>query len=474
MFLAAMSRPLAAMAAVALLSGIVVMFRPATERADREVWTFAETHARGFCEPVDDRMALVDLWRQRTGESVKVELIGGRGLDLRLISLFNSGSRGGALPDLVEVEMGSVGKYFRSPVDQMGFLPLDGFLDRPGPMGLTLRQRLIPGRLSPWTKDGVVFGIPHDVHPVAITYRRDLWDEAGIDPSRCRTWEEYRRACIAFEGYWRGHGHPRRRAMELSTTTSDALSMMLLQRGINLLEGDSTASAWEDIRVRLGDDTVARTLAFYVRFVAGGQAAGGPATPGPGGSAADLAAGDLCAMLTPDWKAGAIRDWAREHATELAGRLAMMPLPRFEPGDHATSTWGGTMIAIPRYAADPERSWALLEFLYFSPEALAARRKISGIVPPLRRTGPRRDLAPDAPLAFEASDSLFQALAEDVPAVQVTPYTTLAQIQLARVLSRAVSHVNDNGDAGLEDLCHGWLNEAAGELAGRIRFGAAP
>ena len=39
----------------------------------------------------------------------------------------------------------------------------------------------VSSRLAPWSKGGHLFGLPLDVHPVSITYRRDLYEQAGVD-----------------------------------------------------------------------------------------------------------------------------------------------------------------------------------------------------------------------------------------------------------------------------------------------------
>ena len=80
------------------------------------------------------------------------------------------------IPDLVEMEISLVGRFFRPPLKEVGFLPLDAQLDRTG-----WRDRLLQSRLAPWQKEGVTFGVPHDVHPCTITYRDDLFREAGVD-----------------------------------------------------------------------------------------------------------------------------------------------------------------------------------------------------------------------------------------------------------------------------------------------------
>ena len=63
----------------------------------------------------------------------------------------------------------------------------------------------------------------------------------------------------------------------------------------------------------------------------------------------------------------------RRFTPELAGKVRMMPLPRFESGDAPTTTWGGTMVGICRSSPHPQEAWKLLEFLYLGPEAHRAR-----------------------------------------------------------------------------------------------------
>ena len=41
------------------------------------------------------------------------------------------------------------------------------------------------------------------------------------------------------------------------------------------------------------------------------------------------------------------------------------------------------MIGITKACRNPDAAWKLIEFLYFSDEGLAARRKISDILPPV-------------------------------------------------------------------------------------------
>jgi arabinosaccharide transport system substrate-binding protein len=454
----ALGKPVLAMLALSLVTGGVLALRPAGDegqnRGDQTIWVFAEAHARIYNEAPAGHASVVGQYEAKTHRRVRVELLAQRALDVRLLSLFMSPQTQRDVPDLVEVEIGSIGKFFRPPLPDVGFVPLNHYLQRDG-----LRGRLLESRFAPWTKQGVIFGIPHDVHPVSLTYRRDLFDAAGVDLGSAATWADFQNKCLAYQRYWTAHGLPHRRAMELHRTSADDLVVMLLQRHVNLVDDRS--------RLHLTDPVVARTLAFYAQLVAGPGRIGADSSPGVLWTH-DLGRGDFGACFTPDWRISALRDYS----PELAGKLAMMPLPRFEPGDAPTSTWGGTMIGIPRQCRDPEAAWALLKLLYFSPAGLEARRRYSDILPPDRAQwqSPVYHRA-DPFFGGQKVMGLYVTLAEAIPRRYVTPFSALATSYLSAVLARAVDRVEQRGAEGLEGQCAAWLAEAQGALRERMDFG---
>ncbi len=185
----------------------------------------------------------------------------------------------------------------------------------------------------------------------------------------------------------------------------------------------------------------------------------------------DFARGNVCAVCTPDWKAGYIK----EFSPELRGKVRMMALPRFEASDAPTSTSGGTMIGICRSCPHPDEAWKLLEFLYLSPQAHQAR-VASG-----------DEILPAIPeywndLVYHQSDSFFSGgqdvgdlyirLAGEIPERIVTPYTFQAELVLVAVLHRAEEYVASHGGTdGLGGPCAAWLTEAQEDMQRRIDFG---
>jgi arabinosaccharide transport system substrate-binding protein len=441
--------PILILCLLAAATGVVVESRPAPVHHDLNVWVFSDDEADAFRRPAPDGSpSLLDRFTHESHESAAVGLVAQRALDARLLSLFMSGSTTASVPDLVEIDLASVGKYFRPPVADIGLLPLNGFLSQSGEL-----QKIIPSRLATWSKGGLIFGVPRDVHPVTLIYRKDLFDEAGVDLQSPRTWPEFQEACLRFQSYWASHGRPDRKAIELYATQSEELLLMLLQRHINLIDDQN--------QIHFTDPIVAQTVAFYAQLVAGEDRITADTLPGTPLAYRDLADGRIAAMLTPDWRLA----YVKEFAPELAGKLAMRSLPVFDATDAPTSTWGGTMIGIPKAARDPAASWRLLQYLCLSHDGIVARHDYSSILPPMPEFWSdeiyRR---PDAFFGGQPIDPLYISLAGQIPTRYMTPFSITAQSALSLVLNRAVGYVNVHGTNGLTDACAGWLADAGDEL----------
>lgn len=485
-------RPLLALLVLALVSGVVVLFRPAPPRATLSYWIFAEAH-RHELTPILDGFA-----RER-GITYDLDLVAGNALGTRLESLFMSQARGPQVPDLVHLEIHQVGRFFRPPVDGMGMLDLtpyfetrgerristisdpghtgwaarhddggiyvhDGNTWHPDPArkrGDTWKDRIISARFAPWMKDGRIMGAPQDVHPMTITYRDDLFREAGVDLAACRTWPEFHRACMAMQEFWHAKGVRPRHAMELFEAGSDLIQLMLLQRGVNLVETDG--------RLRLADPLVAETLAFYAPLVAGPERIGADAGLN---IAVELDAGTIGACFTPDWRIFYLRHHAPTDGAgtrKMEGRLRMMPLPRFAESDSPTSTWGGTCVIIPRTCPDPDLAFAAIERCFYSREACDARLAINSMLPPLPELWDHPLLHEGDPLyGGQHINELFIELTPHLPQRVMTPATSLAMEALAQVQAKAVTRVRTMGKNGLAEACQEWLHAAEIDLRRRI------
>lgn len=439
--------------ALLALAGLLGMAldRPA-RRANMEIWLFARMHKTILC---DGNPSLAEQYFQSTGKTLSVESMVIQALDVRLLSMFMSKAKSDELPDAVEIEINSVGKYFRPPVQDVGFYPLNDLIAQLPPS-----EKLLASRLGPWTKDGVIFGVPHDVNPVAIIYRKDLFDAAGVDLASAQTWPQFQNLCLAAQTFWSAHDHSEYRAMELRRSRADDLIMMLMQQHINVMDDRN--------QVHIADPGVARTIAFYAQMCAG------PRNMSAEPPAADvmwtqaMKDGRECAALCPDWRIAELKSYT----PELAGNLALMPLPKFSPTDAPTATWGGTMIAIPKSAKDPLASWRMIQFLYLSPPAIAARRMYTDILPatPAAWNDPTYH-EPDPFFAGQKAEELYINLARQLPVRYVTPFSLLAEEELGDVLNTAIKQMAQSGPDHLQQDVQTWLQAASADLQKRVNFG---
>jgi ABC-type glycerol-3-phosphate transport system substrate-binding protein len=452
-----LGRPIFVMTVLALLCGAGLALRSGEKkRADLLMWVFDEQHRRIFEGNASSGGAsLIDRFEKETGKTVGIELVSTRAEDIRLVSMFMSDSRD--VPDLVEIEIGSVVKYFRPPVRDVGLLPLNGFLKQSGWM-----DQIVKARFAPWSKDGVIFGVPYDVHPVALVYRQDLFEEAGIDLSAMKTWPAFRSACVAFQEYWKAHGASNRHAMELQKSSADHLLPMLLQRHLNPINGEG--------KIEITQEKFVKTVAFYIECVAGPMNIATQPPSAAGALRSDLLNGNICVLMTPDYRV----DQLKELAPELAGKLHMMPMPVFEPGDAPTATWGGTMIGIPRNAKDPQAAWKLIELLYLSKQGAEARQHYTSILPPVMSqwNDPAYQRG-DPYFSGQKIDRLYIELARKLPSRYVSPATSLASGYLSRVILQGCDFVQDHpGDhAALVARCRAMLVDIRDDLQRRIQHG---
>lgn len=443
---------------ISVATGSVLALRPAPPPRELEYWVFAKSQLAVFRERgPNGEPSLADMWNESGNQRVDVKNVAARAMDTRLISLLMSGAKGERVPDLVSLDIGSVGKYFRFPSEEVGLLPLDPFLDKYG-----WRSHLLASRLAPWTRDGKVFGVPYDVHPTVITYRKDLFDEAGVDLASCDTWTKFHEAGVKYRQYWLERGMDRL-VIEMPDTSTQWLVPMIVQRGVNPVDSE--------LNTHLTDPRVADTIMRYARMIAGPQRIGGDASPGALFWVRDFTEGAIGAFFTPDWRVNYLRGAA---PASIHGKLAMMPIPRWDPSDAPTITSGGTMVGIPRNAPDPEASWKLIEHFYLSPIAQKTRLARIDIVPALTDTWSDPKFSrPDPLYGGQKTGALLVELARQVPRFNATPFNTTASGLIVSVLQKQIRLIESGADeATQQEHIRKNLEEAEAYLKRAISFSA--
>jgi ABC-type glycerol-3-phosphate transport system substrate-binding protein len=426
------------MLVLSLLSGLWLAAHPIPAKtATLTFWTFANTHYDAYLQAAPSFEAA------HPGVKVDVQLVSGQAVTSRLQAAFWADLD---VPDLVEVEIGSAGSFFRGPLADVGFVDLTERIHRAG-----LWERMVRARFAPYTRRGRIFGLPHDVHPVQLAYRRDLFDRWGIDARPIRTWDDFirigRRLTIPNKRYM----------IELSDSNSSNLEMFLFQRdgGYFDPQGDCI----------FDNETAVQTMLWYVPLVAGPQKIGYSL-----GSDQILTKavedGYLVCLICPDWRSKFIE----KDIPRVAGKMALMPLPAVMPGGRRTSTWGGTMLGITKHCPHPDLAWQLALHFYLNKADLAQRFRGTNILPGLREAWSEPAFREPRPYwSGQPIGSLYAELAPHVPFQYTSPFIVTAKQKLSEALVACVQRYNRDGQDDFEPFVRTQLRRSADQVRQLIR-----
>ena len=418
---------------ITLLAALFLAFNPVEKNAGTlRFWTFARNHA------VPYQKAAPAFEAKHPGVKLDVQLVHGEAVTSRLRAAFWADLD---VPDMVEVEISSAGSFFRGPIEEVGFIDLIPFLRSSG-----MYERIVKARLAPYTNRGKAFGLPHDVHPVMLAYRRDLFEEAGIDVSRMETWEDFiaegRRVTVPGERYM----------MELSDNNAGHFEMFLFQRNGGYFDPDG--------KLIMDNEVALETLKFFIPLVAGPQRIATDLGSGRVFTQA-VETGYFMSFICPDWRSKVVET----DIPRMAGKMALMPLPAVAPGGRRTSTWGGTMLGITRACKQPELAWEVAVHMYFDKEKLAERFEETNILPPFKDAWELPAFQRPRPYwSNQPLGKLYAELAEEVPPQYTSPLIETTKTRMSGVISSCAAYYRENGQAGFDEFARNRLKAAADEV----------
>ena len=433
----------AIMLILALGTGLWLASR-ASEKAkpDLVFWTFSKTHYDAYVK------ALPKFQKMHPTKRIELQLVSGTGLPQRLQAAFQAGLTGD-VPDVCEVEIGSVGTFFRGPVEHVGFMDLTSNLEVDD-----LKRQIIDARFSPYTYRGHIFGLPHDVHPVMLAYNRDAFSRLNLDISRLDTWESF------IEAGKRVRKPGGRYIIEMSDSGVDQLMTCLLQRDGGLFDQDG--------KVTMDNVVSVETLCWYVPLVADNQESQiASSLSSSFGQVMTQAMEDeyFLTVVTPDWR-------SKQHEQtigKLSGKMGLMPLPQAKETARRTSTWGGTMLGITKKCVDKDFAWEFAKFLYLNKADLAERYADTDILPPVPSAW--NEPAFDQPYPYYKGQRIgrdYATLALDVPYQYTSPFLDVAKGKLGQALIAAIAFYKVHGSEGLHAFVVQELASRAAEVRKRI------
>jgi arabinosaccharide transport system substrate-binding protein len=305
---------------------------------------------------------------------------------------------------------------------------------------------MVQARFAPYTSRGHVYGLPHDVHPVMLAYRRDLLEKDGVDVRKIVTWDDF----VAVGR--RLTRPPDRYMIELSDAGAGMLETLLFQRDGGYFDPHG--------RCILDNETAVETMKWYVPLVAGPNRIGNDISGGQILTKA-VEEGYILCMVTPDWRSKSIE----QDIPKVSGRMALMPLPAVRRGGRRTSTWGGTMIGITRRSRHKDLAWQLALHLYLDKPQLAERFRETNILPCMMDAWKQPSFTEPRPYwSDQPLGALYADLAPDVPFQYTSPFIRPAKAKLSEALVACVQYYRANGDRGFDPYCRQALRRSADQV----------
>jgi lactose/L-arabinose transport system substrate-binding protein len=194
--------------------------------------------------------------------------------------------------------------------------------------------------------DGRYYAMPNDSGPVALFYRRDIFEQAGVDPEGIETWADYYDAAQVIMD---ATGIPMWQ-QATARNSGRLFEILMWQRGLGYLD--------EDGNVLLDrDEGILEILEFMGRFWDEGMAL--DAEEWTDAWYRNFDEPNVATHPGAVWMGTFFKSWI---APDAAGNWGVIRLPAWEEGGVRASNDGGSSLVIFEESTQKEAAWAYVEF----------------------------------------------------------------------------------------------------------------
>ena len=240
---------------------------------------------------------------------------------------------GKEIPDIMQIESDYV-QTFTETYPQR-FMDLRNYINIEG--------QVDPSKISTsYDSEGRLVSIPWDSGPVAMFYRADMFQEAGIDPNSIVTYDDFIKA-----GKQLQEKFPNVKMTGFPYSRDDNLwRCLLVQNEVYFLNSKG--------EITISSDKSVESISMLKRFIDEGIAMN---TVNWDSSIMANKNGDIASYIIGGWWGGTIKD----QMPEMKGKWKIMPMPAFTANGLRASSLGGSDLSIT--ATDPIKQAAAIEFI---------------------------------------------------------------------------------------------------------------
>jgi lactose/L-arabinose transport system substrate-binding protein len=290
------------------------------------------------------------------------------------------------------------------------------------------------------TLNGKIYGFPWDIGPVALYYRRDLFQKAGIKPASLTTWAQWLAAGKKIKAKTGAY------LWEQSKAQNDArfFEDLLWQQGSGYVDDKGHVTIDKDPRALAALNLVGQGWKNNLF-------ANDPEWTDAWYKAID--SGQIATLPMAAWMGGFMESWL---APGGKGKWGVVPLPAFTPGGSTSANDGGSDLAVTK-SANQALATAYIKNLLATPFVQAQVWKASGFFPSMfSATRTPFTNAPDPYFGGQPVQKLFAAEAKTIPKAHV--YSTDYQ-QMNSIMSSEIQKLGLHQETAQQAL-----NNAASQI----------
>lgn len=312
-----------------------------------EMWAFVELHAKFYEEMVKE-------WNEQNPDktiNLKMTVLPYGDMHTKLQSSLLAGK---GAPDLCDIEVGQFPNFLK------GVPQLETLNDVVEPY----KDSIVESRLNLYSKDGDIYGLPTHVGATVAFYNTELLEEAGIDYTTIKTWDDFKEAGIK---YYEATGK------HLGTADTGSIwteSLMLSELGSDYTDDKGNPQIDTPEMKKLLTALKELQECNAIATIAGGQ-------PDNEEAFGEYNNGNYACAIMPMWYMSRFINYM----PELSGKIAIAPAPVFEDGQDRSVGGGGTGTVVTNQCNDVELAKEFLAFAKLSEEGNIKVWEILGFDP---------------------------------------------------------------------------------------------
>lgn len=284
-----------------------------------------------------------------------------------------------------------------------------------------------------------IFAIPWDSGPVVTFYRRDLYEQAGIDPTTIETWDDF---IAAGQTLNEATGT---KALWFDFTDDGTWRVIANQNGCFYFDNTGENIIVNQAGCVTAADTVKKLYDAGIVDIVDWN-----------GAIQSIKNGSLAGAVSGGWYVGTIQD----SAPDQSGQWGIYQLPASEAGGTRAANLGGSALAIPASSDNPEAAMAFIRYALDTTQGQIGMLKSYGLVPSYLPA--LEDPYVQEGLPYWGNQPIWQdvlATLEEIEPARGTQYFTDASEIVTNILSQYLT-------AGAYDSAQAAMDDAANQIAG--------